>query len=95
MRKLIAALCRRLRRSHGSANSVGFLEGLPDPERDAAEKWTFTVGNMPLEETVVAGLTLSDERADDPEWIARFCRVYNIRFADEAGPRSSGEDSGY
>jgi hypothetical protein len=91
MRKLIAALCHHLRHPFSSVQSAGVLEGMPDPERDEAEKWMFTVGNMPLEETVVAGLTLSDERASDPKWIARYCRIYNIRFADEAGSRSPKE----
>ena len=93
MRKLIVALYRCLHRSHCSANSVGILLGLPDPERDEAEKWTFTIGNTPPEETVVAGLTLNDERASDPEWIALYCRLYNIRYGGETGPRSLGEIS--
>jgi hypothetical protein len=87
-------LCRRLHRSPGSANGVGVLQGLPDPERDEAEKWTFTMSDMPPEETVIAGLTLNGERANDPEWIALFCRVYNLRFAD-AEPRSPGEITGH
>lgn len=81
MRKLLTALSRTFYRPHSSINNMGAPQGLPDPDRDQAEKEVFTLSDMPPEETAISALTLSCERANDPEWIALFCRVYNLRFA--------------
>ena len=87
MPKLITAIYRRLCCLRFSVNSAGVLLGRPDPERDQAEKSTFTLSDMPPQETVIPALTLSCARGNDPEWIAAFCRVYNIRFAGAAEPQ--------
>lgn len=86
MNGLLTALRRRLRwpRRHPAGVLLCDAPGNED-------NWTFTLSDESSRGPGVEALTFNGERANDPRWLALFCRAHSIRFAAET---NSGPPSG-